>query len=460
MKKRCCYLAVFLVFILLSGCGDKNLDENTNTKANTETTEQGAVILTYGYIDAYSFQDLDSSVQERIVSFNKSQDEYYIEVVKYGQDDYADGLKALNADISAGKGPDIIEITDTALLRQLGMKGVLDDLYAYMEKGEWPRQEDFVENILPCFETKGKLYGLTPFFKILSVIGNPNYIQSEQITFAQLKQLYEENKDNEDVTVWNALAKYSVLGRCIAPSIGRFVNLENQSCDFLNPEFQELLEFSAQFNDGYDTGASDVEDMVRVQEGKMILYYNGAMGNFREYTRYRELSGENGLLIGFPSIEGCSPEITVNFPFLCINTASKHKDAAWQFLCTFLEEGYLSNPDNINSSKGFPVTKRGFESAAKKTIDMTKDASGEGSASDTGGVTVIYPFLPTTQEDVDYITEIIGRIKPRPEYYSEIEEIIMEEIGSYWNGSKTVQEVMEIIQNRSQLYLDEGNMVQ
>lgn len=116
MKKRCCYLAVFLAFILFSGCGDKNLNENTDTKANTETTEQGAVILTYGYIDAYSFQDLDSSVQERIVSFNKSQDDYYIEIVKYGQDDYADGLKALNADISAGKGPDIIEITDTALL--------------------------------------------------------------------------------------------------------------------------------------------------------------------------------------------------------------------------------------------------------------------------------------------------------------------------------------------------------
>lgn len=126
------------------------------------------------------------------------------------------------------------------------------------------------------------------------------------------------------------------------------------------------MEFSAQFNDGYDTGASDVEDMVRVQEGKMILYYNGVMGNFREYTRYRELSGENGLLIGFPSIEGCSPEIT----------------------------------------------------------------------------------------------EIIGRIKPRQEYYLEIEEIITEEIGIYWHGSKTVQEVMEIIQNRSQLYLDEGNMVQ
>lgn len=147
MKKRCCYLAVFFTFILLSGCGDKNLD--TNTKANSETTEQGAAILTYGYIDAYSFQDLDSSVQERIVSFNKNQDDYYIEVVKYGQDDYADGLKALNADISAGKGPDIIEITDTALLRQLGTKGVIDDLYAYMEEGEWPRQEDFVENILP-----------------------------------------------------------------------------------------------------------------------------------------------------------------------------------------------------------------------------------------------------------------------------------------------------------------------
>ena len=310
-----------------------------------------------------------------------------------------------------------------------------------------------MENILSSFETEGKLYGLTPFFKILSVIGNPDYIQSEQVTFTQLKEMYEENKDNDDITVCNALSKSFLLDHCITSSIDSFVDIENKSCDFMNSEFQELLEFSIQFEMISDL--STIENMVRVQEGTMILYYRGFIGGFLDYINYRELSGNSGLLIGFPSIDGCSPEIITNFPFLCINSKSEYKDTVWQFLCTFLEDSYLIHDDNVSTRKGFPVTQRGFESVAGKLIDTTKNASREESITDITGATLTFPNLPVTQEDVDYIKEIISSAKRPSAYYREIETIITEEIESYWNGSKTVQDVMEIIQNRTQLYLNE-----
>lgn len=228
-----------------------------------------------------------------------------------------------------------------------------------------------MENILHCFETKDNLYGITPFFKIFSVIGNPDYIQSDQVTFTQLKDMYEENKDNDDITVYNSLTKSFLLWLCINPSIERFVDMENHSCDFSNQEFQDLLEFCAQFEDNNDFRVNDFEDTIRVQEGKMILYYNGVISGFRDYTHYRELSGQNGILIGLPSIDGCSPKITTNFPFLCINSKSKHKDAIWQFLCTFLEDNYMIADNNVSLSKGFPVTKSGFENVSRKLIEGT-----------------------------------------------------------------------------------------
>ncbi len=449
-----CVITLLLIFTL-AGCASKKNEESSGVNTKLEDSTQEAVILTYGYIDSYTFQDLDSGIQERIAFFNRSQNDYYIEVVKFGEDSYADGLKVLNASIAAGNGPDIMEISDEALLCQFGNKGIIENLYTYMEDGEWPQHEDFVENILRCFETEDNLYGITPFFKIFSVIGNPDYIQSNQVTFTQLKEMYEKNKDNDDITVYNSLTKSFLLWLCINPSIEKFVDMENHSCDFLNQEFQDLLEFSAQFEDNNKFNANDFEDMIRVQEGKMILYYNGVMGSFRDYTHYRELSGQNGILIGLPSIDGCSPKITTNFPFLCINSKSKYKDVAWQFLCTFLEDGYLIADDNVSLSKGFPVTKSGFESVSRKLIDSTKNVSGEGSITDAMGNTTSYPMLPTTQEDVEYIQDVISRIVPPSEDYGEIERIIGEEIASYWNGSKTVQEVMEIIQNRAQLYLGE-----
>lgn len=136
MKKWMKYMVILLMVFTLAGCASEKKEESSGVNTNLEDSAQEAIILTYGYIDSNSFQDLDSGVQERIASFNRSQSDYYIEVIKYGEDSYADGLKALNASIAAGNGPDIMENSDETLLRQLGNKGVIENLYTYMEDGE------------------------------------------------------------------------------------------------------------------------------------------------------------------------------------------------------------------------------------------------------------------------------------------------------------------------------------
>lgn len=451
MKKTIRFMTAFLIILTFTGCGS-NQNDNAIT-SNVEVGEKEKVNLSIGYIDAYSFQDLDSSINERIVSFNKSQDDYYIEIVKYGEDNYRDGLNALNADISAGKAPDIIAIDDETLLRQLGTKGVIEDLYGYIDDDAWPQRGDFVENILPCFEEDGKLYGLVPYFKILSVVGDPDDINSDRVTFARLKEMYEVSKDNDDITVYNALYRDFILDHCILKSLNTFVDMESKNCHFVNEEFQELLEFSAQFEDSGIVGFDSVEGYEKLQKGEICLLYDGVIGGFQEYTLYRELSGKNCRLPGFPSISGCGPEIVTNSSFLTINSDSEHKDIAWQFLCTFLDDRYLISDDNVGRSQGFPVTVSGFEMLAQKAM-TANTGGGEGSFINTGGETITYPLYPTTEEEIAYLKKMISEVTP-PEDYGEIETIVWEEIQSYWDGTKTVQETMEIIQNRAQLYLDE-----
>ena len=459
-------VVAWIVFagILLAGCTTSQENDSLSGDTGTRTDEQETVVLTYGYIDAYSFQDMPDSIRERIVAFNRSQNEYFIEIIKYGEDSYTDGLNALNADISAGKGPDILEIANEQLLYQYGRKGIIEDLYSYLDEGEWPGREDFVENILANFEVDGKLYGMVPFFKIMSLIGNPNCIDMERVSFAQLKEMYEENRDNEDIRIYNALTKRYLLYYCILPSIESFVDLEAGTCDFVNADFQELLEFSAQFED-YDVGTCDqmFEDYDKLQEDKMYLYFDGPIGSFKNYTHYRVLMGKSALLVGFPSLAGCGPKINTNSSYLAINSKSKHKDIAWQFICTFLEDQYLSSHDNYTADVGFPVTRSGFESMLQKALEENTEldengniVSGEHSISYTSlkGEERKYPIYSPTEEEAAYIREIISNAKPR-QNYGQIEEIIGEEIENYWNGTKTVQEVMEVIQNRAQLYLNE-----
>lgn len=447
MKQNIIKSISFLLVFMLSGCGGMERQES-----NEEPKE--AITLTYGYIDAYSFEDLDSTIQKQIVSFNKSQDEYFIEIVKYGNDDYAEGLKALNSDISAGKAPDIIGINNEELLYQLGKKEVVIDLYQYIDSDVGPIREDFLDNIFPCFEQDGKLYGLTPLFKIWSLVGNPTYITTENITYEQLKAMLDEHAYNNELIVCDGLTESFVLDFCVLSSVEEFVDMDNYTCDFQKETFKELLEFSMQYKDVYNNGVDTVESWAKLQQNKLCIHYTGVMGNFQEYTIFRELTGKEGFaLLGFPSLGGCTPQITTNYPYLAINSESKYKDAAWQFICTFFEDEFLTDNDTINLSKGFPVTKSGFERVAKKAM-LAYSIEGEASMTSAGGEIITYPLISTSEEEVAYITEIISNVEPLPNY-SEIEAIICEEIEHYWNGNKTVDEVTEVIQNRVQLYLNE-----
>ena len=134
MRKISGIFPLILASILFAGCAVDQEDASINKNQNLQVGELGTEILTYGYIDAYSHQDMPDTVKERIVTFNQSQDEYFIEIIKYGEDSYKDGLNALNADISAGRGPDILEIANEELLYQFGRKGIIEDLYPYLHK--------------------------------------------------------------------------------------------------------------------------------------------------------------------------------------------------------------------------------------------------------------------------------------------------------------------------------------
>lgn len=454
MRKKIGYLTMLLCLCLLTGCGSGASEAATQPeKLQTQDTER--TVLTLGYIDNHEGMDLDSSINDRIVAFNKGQDKYFIEVIKYGEDSYKDGLNALNADISAKKTPDIIAIDGKALLWQLGNKGAIEDLYPYIDKDEDLSREDFVENSLANFERDEKLYGMNPFFCISSIYGDPDIVSSDKITFQELKEMYEENKGDDEMPVYNGLNRYQLLWLCIDESISSFVDAETGKCNFMDDRFRELLEFSKGFDEDLSGGnLFDFESKILLIEGKLNLFCDGNLTGFSQYTEYRSMTGKDWLLLGFPSVEGCNPRITTNASsFLAIGRDSKNKEAAWEFICTFLEDNYLVANSYNGYGKGFPITVSGFEKVAKKAV-QTSYNNGESMITDSTGRTISYPLDSTTEEEVAYIKEVIRRCRPE-ENYDEIANIISEEIENYWNDTKSAEEVMGAIQNRAQLYLDE-----
>lgn len=61
-----------------------------------------------------------------------------------------------------------------------------------------------------------------------------------------------------------------------------------------------------------------------------------------------------------------------------------------------------------------------------------------------------------TQEDVDAIKELINATDNALQLDQNIQNIITEEAGGYFQGQKTAQEVADIIQSRIQIYVNEN----
>ena len=66
------------------------------------------------------------------------------------------------------------------------------------------------------------------------------------------------------------------------------------------------------------------------------------------------------------------------------------------------------------------------------------------------------PIRPVTQEEIDALFEGICSAKSNRIFDSDIWNIIAEEVQPYFDGKKTIEEVMNVIQNRASIYVSEN----
>lgn len=111
---------------------------------------------------------------------------------------------------------------------------------------------------------------------------------------------------------------------------------------------------------------------------------------------------------------------------------------------------------------GFSSTKKAFEEDLQTatTKKYTEDENGkkvEAPVSQHFYNMDLVPIYALSEKEAEHILAAIENAKPISKETSIILEIIMEESQGYFYGSKTLDEVLTIIQSRVQLYLDENN---
>lgn len=129
-----------------------------------------------------------------------------------------------------------------------------------------------------------------------------------------------------------------------------------------------------------------------------------------------------------------------------LNANAANMDGAWEFVKFLLsEEAQEKLAETALSS--MPVKKSVFEKLMDKEIANGPTEIGMKKAFEG----------PITRERADEIEAFLESARVLPYKTEPILEIIREESRDYFNDSKSIEQVVSIIENRVQLYLDEQN---
>ena len=431
---------------------------------------------------------LDWSLRSKIVEYNKSNDQYRIQVVDYSEyatdDDYNAGITKLTTEIISGSVPDLF-LTSNLPIDKYAAKGVVADLYTFMDGGSGLSRDYFVPQVLKAIEKEGKLYELPTKFSVETAYALSSIVdQYDTWNVAAVQDAMTQLQEGATVfsTGWT---KSSVLNNCLTRNLAAFVDWTTGKCTFDSEAFQQLLAFCNSFPDdsssddgiAYSSEAATVDtmddpvwesDATRILSGKQLMATT-SFYSFEDYIYNIYPVKDKVTFVGYPSESG---EPGNSFYIQCpmaISSVTKYPDAAWDFVSTMIRQ---TNED-AESMYAFPISQEAFDK--KMTAVMTEqyqldengeqvdwDEDGEPDKMSIGSYEVVENGESTwqevyalTQEDIDQILSVINSATGIVDYDDEILSIVSDEVSAYFAGDKDVQTTANMIQSRVNLYVQE-----
>lgn len=238
----------------------------------SDTLEDGRAVLVYGTIHA------QSDLLYRVNTFNENNEQYFIEVrdyaegLGYGRDARQQARKRLLTEIAAGQIPDIMG-GEWMPISQLAAKGLLEDLWPYIENDPDLGREGMMEHVLDCAATDGKLYEIGSGFGIQTLMAPASVVGDRTSwTMDELLEIYSTLPDGSPVLDISGFyfSGQETLLRLLCQE--RYIDWEGGACRFDSEDFISLLELCSRVRDPSDGSGANMEDGgAALREGRQLL---------------------------------------------------------------------------------------------------------------------------------------------------------------------------------------------
>ena len=421
----------------------------------------GKTILTAASLDTF-----DYAFCEAVCRYNESDPDHFIrlenkystearymngELDSYSEDkseEYLESMGELSTllmvDLLSGDGPDLI--INGGSYAQLNSDDYLLDLSDSIDT------DGLFTNVIDASKQDGKIYQLPLALTVLGIVTKKEDVAPDQagFTFEQYEDFVSTVCNGTDPVGIGKIdffinAMTSVCHECVV----------NDNADFDNAGFRALAEYVSENVLDMPEG-SDEENIVFVEpvpsSQVSAEYYPNLSFDYLMFVYSDSISDIK--VMGLPSPDGRGPGISISSS-VAISAKTDQIDACKAFVNMLLSEEIQYAFGRFDGTT--PMRKSSFEQAARESIDQYNDLYERYSRLYTSAEIRMlgFPWCEVDYASIDEYESMIESCSYIDSVDPAIAVIIREEMPAYFSGQKTLDEVLILINDRTQTFLDE-----
>ena len=416
----------------------------------------------------------DQTLQQAVSAYQKAHQDVFVkyEVGMSGENGLTaeDAIKALNTEIMAGNGPDVIMLDGLPIESYLA-KGMLADLSENLKAAE--EKEEFFDNITRVYEEDGKIYAIPTRFRIPLLMGNEEFVSNIQdlsSLSAVMEEMREKNPEGSILSAYTPEILLKMLAIASEPTWSK---------EDGNLQEETVKEFLTQAKKIYDNEISGISDSEKEEFLNSVRGSDDSSGTAEETALDISWSILNFLTKSQAQLAiGASQQVSLDFTNVISVSRVKpevvYKPLSLQAENVFQAESIVgvsakaAEPEmarefvemllsyNVMSmqQEPYPVNAASFDSLFDTDMEGDGAFGSMGISKDDGSVATLDLYWPNEEEQKG-LEQMVRSLKTPYLPGSPIEQAVLEAGVSVLEGNMSVDEGVAQIKQKIQLYLSE-----
>ena len=343
------------------------------------------------------------------------------------------------------------------------------DLAPYFNFNESSYKQEYFSNALEASMSGNSLYRMPLDISASGIITDSSNVPSGKLgfTFDEYKKFLNDKCNGVDPiskTMGFEMSKPEYFTKLFLNMSDNFI--KDGKVDLQSEDFRNLMLFVDEYGSDvtsstYDLGfgyvtehnravtevAAEIDGVMDGTSAKVDGKIGAVYGNFYSFENYLDrykLFGSSIGVYGLPSYDGRGP-LTVSSEFVSISADTKFPDACADFVKLLLSYDVQCYKESN------PINRKALRHIAEKKLDFYNASIDEESKSD-----IAVKKAKLTTDAIDKYEEILSSSYGGISAGSSFENILIEESSSFFNGQKSMDDVITVMQKRLQTVLDEA----